>query len=102
MVTLEQRKYYFAGVIGEQEKFYDKNPARLYHDVFEIMKGLEGQQLIHAMNKMLYNGGHTTQFKDDKFGTAKEKMREYTDKIRQGFWDRHQYDIPPANEPRIT
>lgn len=103
MISQDQRGYYCAGVIGEQQKFYEANPAKLYEDVYEIIKAMEdGPKLIHAMNKMLYNGGRTTRFKDDKYGSAKDKMTAYIDKIREGFWDRHKYDIPPSDQPKIS
>lgn len=99
MRSLDQNAYYWAIVVGDVLTFYTKHPEKFYKDAHDLLHEEGGKQIIHAMMKILFNGGHSTQFKNDDKG--KEKMSEYIDKIRQHFWDKYQYDIPPANEPRI-
>lgn len=101
MRTLSQNAYYWAIVIGDILSFYTKYPERFYKDAHDLLHEDGGKQVIHAMMKILHNGGHSTQFKDDKKGTGTEKMAIYIDTIRQHFWEKYQYDIPPANEPRM-
>lgn len=101
MRTLNQNNYYFGVVVRDAMAFYDKNPAKFFLDLNEGLKGEDGLQVIHAMLKLLFNGGHSTRFEDDDMQTGKEKMTAYIDKIRLHFWEVHKFDIPPANEPRI-
>lgn len=102
MRTLDQNSYYWGVVVQDALSFYTKNEKEFLLDVYRALGTKEGADVIHAMFKILFNGGHSTQFKDDEKGRGKDKMGNYIDTIRQHFWNNHKFDIPPANEPRIT
>jgi hypothetical protein len=99
--TLDQNAYYHGVVVAEALKFYEANPAELYHDVARCIKDEEGKEIIHSMLKILFNGGHSTKFKDDEAGTGTQKMSTYVDKIREYYYHTHHFDIPPANTEKI-
>lgn len=101
MRTLDQNAYYHGVVVKLAHEFYTKNPAKFYEDAYHILGGEEGQQVVHAMMKILFNSGKTTQFKDDNKGKGVEKMGNYIDSIREWFYREHKVDIPPAGMPRI-
>lgn len=99
--SIQSNNYYWGRVISDALNFYTKNPASFFLDINEGLKGEEGLQVIHAMFKLLFNGGHSTRFEDDDMETGKEKMTKYIDKIREHFYHKHKFDISPANTPRI-
>lgn len=101
MRTIEQNDYYHAVVVELAKDFYTKNEAEFYRDAYKMLTGIEGHDVIHAMFKVLFNKGRTTQFKDDEKGRGIDKMGSYIDSIREWFYREHKLDIPPANEPRI-
>lgn len=101
MRTLDQNSYYHGVVVKLANEFYTKNPDKFFTDAYNILKGEEGQQVVHAMLKILFNSGRSTQFKDDNKGKGVEKMGNYIDSIREFFYRHHDFDIPPSNTPRI-
>lgn len=101
MRTVKANNYYWGRVVSDAMDFYTKNPDRFFLDLNDGLKGEEGLQIIHAMLKLLFNGGHSTRFEDDDMMTGKEKMTAYIDRIREFFYHKHKFDIPPSNTPRI-
>lgn len=99
--TSNQNSYYWGKVVQDALAFYTANPARFFLDVHDALRDEEGAQIVHALLKILFNGAHSTQFKDDETGTGTEKMIKYTDAIREHFFHKHHHDIPPPNTPRI-
>ena len=100
--TTQSNSYYWGCVIEQAMDFYKQNPAQFYQDADLALKGLNGRDAVHAMFKMIFNGGHTTQFTDTPNGlTGKQKMAQYIDKIRGHFLHEHKKDIPPAGTPPI-
>lgn len=101
MRTLDQNQYYWGVVVQDALKFYSTHEKEFLLDVYRALGNNEGADVIHAMFKILFNGGHSTRFKDDERGEGKEKMGNYIDSIREHFYREHKFDIPPANTPRI-
>lgn len=98
----QANNYYWAVVVAEALKFYEANPAELYHDVSRCLKEDEPAQVIHSLFKILFNGNHTTRFEDDAEATGVQKMTAYIDKIREFFYHQHKWDIPPSNTEKIN
>ncbi len=98
----QSNNYYWGCVVSDALEYYDKHPKEFFLDMNEGLKGEDGLQVIHSMFKLLFNGGHSTRFEDDDRSTGKEKMSAYIDKIREYFYHKHKFDIPPANTPRMS
>lgn len=89
----KQRKYYWDVIIGEQYKYFSGNLLKFVEFVFKVVGCGLSRELIHTLNKFLYNGGRSTE-------KLKTDTREaYHLAIREDMLHQCGLDIPePINE----
>lgn len=88
-----QQNSYLWRVYSLAEKYYAEHLPNFYIDLTRAYgkKGL-CTEVIHEMHKMRLDVKSTR-------ALSSEACVEYTDNVRQYYWDEYELDIPPANEP---
>jgi hypothetical protein len=90
-----QREYYWAVIIKMQYAFFKNNILKFCEFVFKVSRQSLSQELIHTINKILYNNGKSTE-------KLKSDTREaYHLAIREDMLHFCELDIPLPNEPSM-
>ena len=89
----EQNRYYWGGVVGAQAKHFKANPFLFVQWLVQLAKsGIITPELIHELNKILYNGNKST----TKLST-RNFIDVFCNKIREDMlhYGELHIDLPP-------
>jgi hypothetical protein len=93
--TESQREYYWAVIVEEQYNYFKNDILKFVEWIFKIVRGgLLDKDLIHQINKVLYNRNKST----ETLPTGKRE--EYHRKIREDMLHHCQLNIPEPNQPK--
>lgn len=56
-----QREYYWAVIVEHQFNYFKNDILKFCEFVFKVVRSGLSKELIHTMNKFLYNGGRSTE-----------------------------------------
>lgn len=91
-----QNKYYWGVVIEAQFKYFSGNLVKLLGWLFKALSVRITRELIHEINKIVYNNGKST---------AKLKIGEYMENfiipLREDMLHECQFDIPPPEDRQL-
>jgi hypothetical protein len=59
-ISSQQRKYYFAVMVQDILKFYEKNPGQFLLDLSNVVRADTTSEFVHEFMKMWFNRGQST------------------------------------------
>lgn len=88
-----QRKYYWSVIIETQYQYFKNDVLRFTTWLYKALRaGALDRQLIHEVNKLLYNNGRSSE------RLVTDKREEYHDKITSDMYHICEVNTPKPNE----